>query len=197
MPYTFNLSTFYSTCPLWQRLLSVSPSICHYALCSNENYWIFGLFFLSGCYRTAKRKGKKAQQDSLFLSQHCQIDRLEISKIFILLGNGLQLQGIWPRVRLYFSQPTEWYRERPVSRSLAEKCEWKFKCLVAEKAGGGHIGLNIKAKIWQNGKSHFQNKASQESINWGSSNNSWSIWLKVVLKSFETVPGDIRSRHFY
>lgn len=99
-----------------------------------KNHWIFEFFFLLGCYRTEK---KKKQQDSSSLSEHCQIDRLEISKIFILLGNGFQLKGIWPGVRLYFSQPTEWYLERPVSRSLAEKCEWKFKCLVAEKLEEG------------------------------------------------------------
>lgn len=139
---------------------------------------------------------KKFKALSLFLSQHCQIDKLEISKVFILLENGFQLKGVWPGVRLYFSQYSEWYLERPVSRSLAEKYKWKFKCLGAEKAGRGQIGLNIKAKFCQNGKSYFQNKASQESINWESSNNSWPIWLMVIFKSFEILLCHVRFRHF-
>lgn len=157
-------------------------------MCRNKNYWIFVNSSSSQVLSNGKKKRKK---DSLFLSQHCQIDRLEISKIFILLGNGFQLKGIWPGVRLYFSQPPEWYLERPISRSLAEKCEWKFKCLVAEKAGGGQISLNIKAKFCQNGKSLFQNKASREGSNWGSSNNSWPTWLMVILEIFEMVPEDM------
>lgn len=177
----------YSTCPL-----PFFPSMLYIYFMLQGELWNIKIFIT---LRTAK--GKEKQQDSLFLSQHCQIDRLEMTKIFILLGNGFQLKGIWPGVRLYFSQPTEWYLERTVSRSLAEKCEWKFKCLVAEKAGGGQIGLKIKAKFCKNVKCHFQNKTSEEGINWGSLNNSWPIWLKVILKTVGTVSWDISLRHFY
>lgn len=202
MPWTFNLLLHF-TYLLLQWLLNLFRSYFpFYASCiySNENYCIFELFILSSCYGTAKKKRKKNNNNtrpSLFLSQHCHIDKVEISKIFILLGNGFQLKGIWPGVRLYFSQPTEWYLERPVSRSLAEKCEYKFKYLEAEKTGGGQISLNSKAKFYQNGKSHFQNKTSREGTNCEISNKCWPIWLKVIVKSSETIPWDVRLRHFY
>lgn len=120
MPFTFNLLILYFTCPLPYWSLNLPHSVVYSVppVCATVD--ITEHLSSSWLLQNGKNE-RKQQQDSLFLSPHCQIDRLEISKIFILLGNGFQLKGIWPGVRLYFSQPTQWYLERPVSRSLAEK----------------------------------------------------------------------------